>query len=807
MGIGQDIRYALRTFARSPGFTLAALLTLGLGIGGSAAIFSVVRVALFPPQPFPGAERMVRIVENIPASEDFKGVPRRATAISVGEIEWWRERSTTLTDFSVSSGEQRTMNTAEGPIRVRGSRVSPEWFSMRGVRPVAGRWLQADDAPTAAIISTSTWRRHFGQDPAVLSRALVLDGRPYTIVGVMPAEAGETPYWRLFVQESAARGPALEFTAVAARLRDGVSIEAANEEVNALGSALRNLTPAPGAARRFEVERVLDQQVAAVRPAMRILTGSAGALLLIVCANMANLLLVRGTRRRQEMEIRRALGADRVRIVRQALTESLVLSSMGGVVGTALAFAGVRLLQVLAAAPATGRYRLAGNPIYGLGSVVPGVENVTPDYAMLGFALAVAVVIGVLFGMAPALRLGRPATIEANRTGRPAGGVLAVTQIALATALLIGAGLLVRSFTRLSSIDKGFDPRGALAFQIVLPQQYPISQKLTLAQELVQRLNEHGTIEAAGFANMPLLTAVGWGGGVAPDGSGTQSRTVSREYFQALGVRLVEGRWFEERDSGGDAQAVLVNRAYARRYFPGGGAVGATLRGNGRVFQIVGVIGDVPLTMLTDETDAAMFLDVRQVLARGEANDNYLFGFDPAISFTIRGAGADVALEPELRAMVRRMDPAIAVDGIVTMQRAVESMTAGDRFYAVFAGIFGTISGLLAMIGVYGVLSYTVTQRTREFGIRMALGARRSAVLAQVLGRGVAMIAVGIPAGLLGASALTRYLSSMLYGVTALDAAIYATVAGVFAIVVLMACYVPARRAMRVDPMVALRHE
>jgi predicted permease len=836
-----DIGYALRTMRRQKTFTAVAVLTLALGIGATTAIFSVVNAVLLKPLPYANSDRLVRIVENVPAAEGMMGMPMRSTAVDLTELDDWRNAET-LSHVAIVIGPQgRTLLTDEGGVQLYGMRVSPALFEMRGVQPLLGRGLLPDEERADAdviVLGEATWRQHFGADPNIVGRTIVLEasggpmigsagGRVLTVVGVMPPEFGPEAFWTPgFFPPPAAPGRTL--LGATARLRDGVSLEAAAAEINALGLALRGITPEPGAPPRFEVVRELHEVTASVLPALRVLVAAVAAVLLIVCTNVANLLLVRGTQRRQEIAIRRSLGATRGRIVRLVLVESLTLAAAAGVLGTALAFGAVELLRATAIVDLPRRF------LFGA-TILPRAEEIAIDPTVLLFVGGLAVITGAFFGVVPALRLSRfgekghhtAAQLSAAASNTRVGHVLATVQLAFAMTLLIGAGLLLNSFVKLAAVDAGFDARGVLSFDVVVPGTATPERRLEVAQALAARLQEHPRVTAAGFSDRPPLTPGFWitatfvpegmtaaeareADNALPQIQRAQTRNVSSGYLRALGARLVEGAWLEDSPSAADF-TVLVSRPYAQRYFPGRSAVGATLSSGAGTATIVGVVDDIHLGGLQGEPESVVFMEPSQSLAAQRAHwrgiDQVFLTIGGGISFAARTDGDPLAIVADLRGIVRDIDPNLAVDSVIPMETVLSGVTTRPRFYASLLSVFGAIAGFVAVIGIYGVLAYLVSQRTKEIGIRMALGAQRANVLRTVLRRGLAMIAIGVTAGVLGALALTRYLAGMLYGITALDAATYVVVAAAFAAVALLASYVPARRAARVDPMTVLRYE
>ena len=836
-GIFGDVRFALRSFSRAPALAAAIIATLALGLGATGAIFSVVNAVLLRPLPYPDADRLVTIVENVPAEESFSGVATRMTAMSTDDFEWWRLSSQSLSHLAITIADQRTLALPDGTQRLAGAVVSPALFAMRRVTPVLGRGLvDLDEQPGAAVVvvAESTWRRYFAADPNVLGRALSLDGRAHTIVGVMPAEFGGEAYWLPFDATPAQPGQ-FRLLPVTARLRDGVSLEAANAEVNLAGRQLRGLEPEPDAPPRFEIVRELDQLTASVAPALRVLVASVALLLLIVCANVANLLLVRGMRRHAELAIRRALGATRGRIVRQVLIESVLLAAVAGVVGVAMAHGAVALLKTLGAAAVPERFADVGGP-----QILPRLSEIAIDPAALAFIAGLALVSAALFGSLPALRLassGEPAPpmraqLPAAVRTSFAGHALATAQLGLAVMLLIGAGLLLHSFVKLAGVDLGFDPRGVLTFDLVVPGDYAPERKLQAAEDLVARLRAYPGVTRVGFTDIaPLTRGIALGGPLPVSASAqevqeesalpveqrAQQRYAGADYLRALGARLTSGRWLDETGDPPAAYTALVSRPYVERYLRDANPLGATLQTPAGPVTVVGVVDDLHLRGVEAEAESIVFVDPRATLAALRASANRFANSPEAdrffltlgtgsVPFAVRTSGLPLSVA-DLRNVVRQIDPALAIDRVASMDDIVATATTRPQFFAVALGVFAAVAALVAVIGVHGVLAYVVGRRTKEIGIRIALGAERGAVVRLVLRQGVAMIAIGLVGGLAGAVALTRLLDGMLFGLATVDAATYAAVLALFAAVALLAAYLPARRATSIDPLVSLRHE
>jgi predicted permease len=839
--IAADIRYAVRGFRRTPGLTLITVLTLAIGLGATAAIFSVVNAVLLRPLPYGEPERLVQIAEHVPAGEGFGGAALRRTSMNVAELDWWRTNSTALSEIAVIQGnDARTLVTADGTVQLYGQRVSPALFAMRGIAPLLGRGLLPDDErpdTDVVVLGEAMWRQYFNSAPDIVGRRIELNNQTLTVVGVMPPVFGEDAFWTAFVPP-APGGPGFMFLNAQARLAPGISLETASAEANTLGLQLRGIEAEPGAEPRFEIVRTLDELTAAVAPALRVLVGAVGVLLALVCTNVANLLLVRGTRRQQEIAIRRSLGATRGRIMRQVLTESLVLAGFAAIAAVVVAFAGVGLLKATATAYVNRRFGGAAPP------VLPRLDEIAIDPTVLAFVVGLSVVTGVLFGLLPALRLskygehGHASQSQLSTLARNSrlGHVLATVQLACAMALLIGAGLLVNSFLKLTGISPGVDATGVLSFELVVPGDSTAERKLEIAETLVARLESDSRVTSAGFADIPplvpgimIVTANFIPPGMtqadlteelrtqAPS-EGTQTRQVSAGYLRTVGARLAAGSWLDDRAS--TEPAVLVTRPYAEHYFPNGDAVGATMTSGPNVVTIAGVVDDIHLGRLEGEPERAVFVDPRQMLAAQRAQQRaaqrppppggdrfFLTIGGSSIPFAARTVGDPLAIMADLRRVVRDIDPNLAIDAAVPMERIVSSLTTRPRFYATVLSAFGVIAGFIAVIGLYGVLSYVVGQRTKEIGVRMALGAQRATVLKLVLKQGAVVVAIGVVSGVAGAAALTRYLEGTLYGVTALDLTTFALVAVAFATVAMLAAYLPARRATAINPLVALRHD
>jgi putative ABC transport system permease protein len=848
-----DVLYALRGLTRSPGFSAAAVITIGLGIGAATAVFSVVNTVLLEPLPYKDADRLVRIVERAAPANPSAPLLRR-TGLSGAELTAWRKASKTLSEMAFSITPPITlMPTDAGSTRLTGGLVSPHLFAMLGASARLGRTLDAADAAgsNVVVISTGAWQRYFQGDPGILGRTITLetlgpeagflDGTPLTIVGVMPASFDfplpNMDYWAPITSGSPAQRIGGN---VIARLQDGVSIRAAADEANAVGEGVRPKPTSgplsralPPGERRFVVEGIKEQIVAASRPALRVIAIAVGAVLLIVCANVASLLLVRSTSRQREIAVRLAIGASRARILRQFITESLLLALFGGVLGAVLAAGFVGVLREFASPHAQGVFQF----IFG-GSMVPRLHEVGVDGGLFGLALALALVTALLVGAMPAFRMSRidHSQVMKDRGAGGQGGasradtrlrsVLAVAQVTTATMLLVGAGLLINSFSRLSRVDPGWNASGLLMFYLVMPQDYSTPRKAALIDTMLTELRAMPEVRGAGYTYAgPLLGIIDTLGSFVPAGRSPEEmrgnpdnphlRAVSHDYLQTMGGRLVAGRWLEPSDDASAPPVILVNRTVMRRLFNSENPVGQLVHLDGNMDlppqQIIGVVEDMRQSRLDAEPTPQMFVDYRQVLALTQARkmptpvqERLAFGFQ---SFFVRTDRDPATLMPMVRSLVNRVDSAAGIDVMLPMEQLVASSLTRQRFYAILLGTFAAIAALLGAIGIYGVLAYAVGQRTQEIGIRMAVGAQRGAVLQMVLRHGIALMILGIGLGLAGAAGLARYLSGMLFDLTPLDPATYAAVGILFAAVALVASYLPARRATLIDPMVALRHD
>jgi predicted permease len=829
-----DIRYSLRGLRRTPGFTIVVVATLALGIGANTAIFSVVRAVLLRPLPYKDADRLVRVWENVPGSEigNGKGPDRRYGAMDLRDVLDVTPRTHAVTHLAVYGLVQATATFDGDVTRLDGYSVSAALFPALGVPALIGRTIDRQDALAGhdhvVVLGYDTWQR-FGGKASVLGRDIVFSGDPdsafggtitlgvpYTVIGVMPAgfRFPGAQFWIPVVLTPPAGTRPVRRLAIA-RLAPGVSPKNAAAEIAEIRADLRGAHADRSARPRFELIRLQDQLTAPVRPALIVLTVAVGIVLLIACVNVANLLLARTASRQREMAVRAAIGAGRGRLVRQMLTESAVLAGFGGIAGATLAYWGVRLFQGLGAT--------LGRVDIGDVSAFPRLAEIHLDWTVLAYALALSMVTGLLFGIAPAIRHSRQqGEFLREGTASPRSrlkDVLVVAEMALATLLLVGGGLLVNSFVKLATIDPGFDPAHVLTFQVAMSGVHRADEQRPFAEALVERLRVMPSIQSVAYARqLPMvqlqdsltLTIRRNGVDETPNpAAGADVRFVSRDYLKTMGIPIVAGRGFTEQDDAGRPGVVVINEALVRRDFSGVNPIGDFVvlgsAGHRVPFEIVGVSGNVRQLGLDRAAGAQCFMDIRQVPTDPAYRMPPLFPV--GAYYTIRTRAETAAVVDGVRAVARQLDPYATVDRIATMEQIVSNSVTRPRMYAVLVAIFSGVAVALAAIGLYGVVAYSVSKRTREIGVRMALGAGRVQVMRLVLRRSTVLVATGLVCGLVGAAALTRYLEGLLFGLTPLDPSTFVAVALIFSAVATLAAYVPARRAAAVDPMVALRCE
>ena len=798
----QDLRYGVRVLLKHPGFTLIAVLTLALGIGANTAIFSIVNAVLLKPLPFAEPERLLWL-GGWAGNDKEQGV-------TPADFLDYREQSRSFAQLAASISDSIPMNLSGGgePERLKGGLVTANYLDVFGTPPALGRTFAAEEGleggERVVVLSHALWVRSFGANPAIINQTITLDKRNFTVIGVMPPQFQYPPgveLWQPFSFPASPQSPfrsrQLHFLRPVARLKPDVTRAQAQAEVETIARGLQALYPQTNTNRSLYLMPLQERLVGNIRLTLLVLLSAVGAVLLIACANVANLLLARASARSREIAVRAALGASRGRVARQLLTESLALALLGGLGGMLLAKWGVGLLVTFSAA------------------YLPRAEEVQINTPVLGFTLAVALLTGLLFGLAPALQSARSNLTEALKEGGlGAGGktrrhrtlnLLVVCEVALAMMLLVGAGLFVNSFIRLQQVSPGFDEKNLLTARIDLPNPYAQPEKKAqFFEQLQQRVAALPGVEAVGLVTeLPLARqSADFGFNIEgrpapPAGQDPHAdiRNVNHDYFRAMRIPLRTGRHFTEAEARDNAKVALISDALAQIYFAGENPMGQRLHLgslNQGSYEIIGVVGDVRHRGL----DGAL----RQTIYFPSLRLGYS-------NLVIRTANDPTSLAAAVRREVAAMDPHQPVANIKTMERWVSESVAQPRFRTFLLGLFSAVALLLSIVGIYGVMSYAVSQRTHELGIRMALGASASDVLRMVIRQGMQLAGAGVAIGLVASLTLTRLLKDLLFGVRATDPVTFAAVAFLLMGVALLACYLPARRATKVDPLVALRRE
>ena len=806
----QDLKFAVRMLGKHPGFTAVAVLTLALGIGANTAIFSVVNTVLLQPLPYEDPGRIINV-----SAMDLKSHANGAF-VSYTKYKQILERNKTLKSVAAFYTLTLSLLTEREPEAVNGARASTDFFRVLGVSPAQGRTFLPEEEqpgePDVAVISDRFWHSHFAGDSAVLGKPLVLDGKNATVVGILPAhfrfplQYPEPDVWLPRPTEISVLTPAqvhsgAGYLSVIGRLRPGETVARAQAEFDTINASYQEQFGSNADAAKFGLfaQSLENSLVGALRPSLLVLLAAVGFVLLIACANVANLLLARATAREREIAVRKALGASGGRLVRQLLSESILLAACGGALGVCLAAA--LLPAARSISPGT----------------VPRLADAKIDSVVLVFSLLLCVITGTVFGLVPALQSSKKdlhETLKEGGRGASEGGgrgrfraVLVVAEIAIALVLMTGAGLLMQSFSRLMHVNPGFSPKNLMAFPLTLPPSR-YSQPELQAQfyrQLLEHVKAMPEVQSAGITSyLPLSGAMRFVF-VCPEGRVCEgigkdptsaARQVSAGYFETVRTPLLSGRTIEEKDIAGRSPVVVINETAAKHFFPGQNPIAKHLANSRDMVQreIVGVVADVKFNALNAANTEEMYLPMSQVPW-------------PTTTLLVRSEANSQSLVSAVRARIAELDPNLPVAGISSMEEVVGASVAQPKLTMQFVGVFAGFALLLAAIGIYGVMAYTVSARRQEMGIRVALGARSVDILRLVVGQGMRMTLLGVALGVAVSLALTRLLASLLFGVQATDPLVFSTAALVLAAAAFIACYIPARRATRVDPIEVLRYE
>jgi putative ABC transport system permease protein len=797
----QDFRFSLRSLLKRPGFTAIILIALALGIGANTAIFSLVNAVILQPLPYQDPDRLISVF----------GSRNRSTQGSVGPTDFldYRSQNKTFEQFAASGSMMLPMNfTGSGePERLNTSAITGNYFDTFGVRPALGRGFSLENEKTGqdqvTVISHAFWQTRFGGDPNIVNKTIILDSKAYEVLGVMPAEVVLPQDAQLWVPLNFDADPEMKmrnarFLLGIGRLKEGVTLAQAQADTDLIAAQLEQEYPDSNTGWSLLLVPLREILVGGSRTMLFILFGAVGFVLLIACANVANLLLVRAAARQKEIAMRTALGASRLRIIRQMITESLLLAIFGGALGALLAVAGVKLLVSLSE------------------DSIPRTANVKIDATVLAFTLLISLATGLLFGLAPAFRAMKENLVDALKDGMRGGSeatlknrtrsLLVVFESAIAVMLLIGAGLLIRSLVALQNVDPGFDPNNVLTMRVDLPlQKYNTPEKTSnFFGQLETRIAGLPGVEAVGFiTNLPLSGqsndmpyAVEGRPTVGSDIAFADFRRVNQNYLSAMRIPVRRGRNFTEQEARQSDKAMVVSQALVDSVFPNEEALGKRLiiwSGiRNEPYEIIGIVGNVRHQSLQGEPSATIYVPTRE---------------PGRVNLVIRTQGDPLSLVGGVRKEVNALDPDQPIAAIRPMTEWVAMSAAAARYRTTLLGLFALLAMSLAATGIYGVMSYSVAQRTQEIGVRMALGARPFDVLKLVVREGMILALIGVVVGLAGALALTRVMSSLLFGVTERDPITFGVVAALLMVVAFIACFVPARRATKVDPLVALRYE
>ncbi len=810
--IVQDIRYGARMLAKHKAFTSIAVITLALGIGANTAIFSVVNELLLQPLPYRDAERITTVWEVTPEG-------RHQNTTSRTNFRAWRDQNTSFQNIAAFTDQRLNLTDAGEPEELSVQLATPELFKILGVEPLLGRTFLADDdkadQPPVAVLSYGLWQRRFGGLASVIGQPITLNSETFTIIGVMP------PNFQFHIKQRSGTGRPAElwsilpmpaggtanqrgrFLGTVARLKDGVTVDQAAAELRTIHARLSDEAPQFNKNYTAEVLPLREQFFGNVRRPLWLMLGAVGFVLLIACANVANLLLSLATSREKEIAVRAALGARRTRIVRQLLTESVLLALLGSVIGLGFAWLGIKALVAISPRD------------------LVSLQTVGLNLTVLGWTLGVSLLTGVIFGLAPALHVSRLNLNDSLKDGgksesgqasgsRKLRNALVVSEIALAVVLLCSAGLLIRSFLRLQQVDRGFTTDNVLTMVIRLPEaRYKEDpQLIQFFSQTLERVRQLPAVRSAGIVNfLPLYGGLGSNTGFKilgqpepPPGQGpsTDVRVADSGYFGTLGIPLLRGRNFSDSEQREAKHVILINEALARKHFPNGDPIGQRL--DVQMFEsptpaeIIGVVGNVRYDSLVDEAPPAVYFPHPDLAY-------------PFMTLVVRTDRDPTAIAPAIQREIRALDPNQPVSDVRTMNQVMSEWVARSRFNTLLLGLFAGLATLLSAVGIFGVMNYSVALRTRELGLRLAVGAQPRQVLLLVMRQGLGLTVVGLVLGLAAAFALTRLLSGLLFGVAAVDVTTFASISLLLVIVSLLACYLPARRAMRIDPLSALRYE
>jgi putative ABC transport system permease protein len=797
-----DLRYGLRMLAKNPGFTAVAVLTLALGVGVSAAMFSVINTTLLTPLPYKNPDRLVWFGTRYPGFN-------HPIPVSGPDFLDWKSQNSVFEYMAAIQTGGFTLTGKGEPEILSGALVSSNFFKLFDERPEWGRgFVEGEDQPGhdhVAVLSYDLWKNRFGSNPNVLGSNLTLDRESYTIVGVASrgfAYPSWVKFWSPIVINTDHHPRGNHYLRAIGRLKPGVTLSGAQAEMSTIAHRIAVQYPESNKGVGVQLILLKEWLVQFIRPALLVLFGAVGFVLLIACANVANLLLAKATKRQKEITLRAALGAGRFRLIRQFLTESLLLSFLSGGLGILVAAWSLGLLRAL-------------KP-----DSIPDVNSIHLDLDVLGFLLAISFLVGIALGLAPALHATRLHINESLKESGGAGlggtaggnlrGVLVVAEIALSLVLLVGAGLMIRSFARLLSIDPGYNANNLLTFQISLPDsKYPkSSQVFAFYREALDRISACPGVQSVALSNTLPPSGTETDGpfyveGHEPSNPNEAPDTIydpiSPGYFQTLKTPLIEGRYLTEQDNYDNSRAVVINETMAREFFGGRGAVGKRMKpaAYGSIkdwWEVVGVVADQRFFGWDSDLYPATY---------------FSYGMMPesSMAFVVRTKIDPMYVSSSVRQAIWSIDKDLPFTQVRTMDQRLSQSFAGRRFHMILLGGFAALALILSLVGIYGVMSYSVAQRTHEIGIRIALGAERRHVLSLVLGQGLVLTLIGAGAGLAGAFALTRFLASLLYGVHPTDAVTFAVVSLLLTASAILACYIPARRATKVDPMVALRYE